>query len=158
MALTAEQKAALAADVALDPAFASLPHNSDGAFAIAEAYNLIVSPAFIVWKTDVATKQIMENGFVWTAVDALTAGKARIWDWMSRVGSINPAKVNVRQGLVDCFGASSAMATAIQPHLKRSATRVEKLFASGTGSDASPATMAFEGNLSYAEVRSAMGW
>lgn len=158
MSLTAEQKAVLAADVAADPAFANLPHNSDGAFEIARAYNLLAAPAFIVWKTAVETKQIMENGFVWTAVDGLTAGKARIWEWMASVGSINPAKVNVRQGLADAFGAASAMATAIMPHLKRSATRAEKLFASGTGSDASPATMTFEGNLSYADVQSAMGW
>jgi hypothetical protein len=97
----------------------------------------------------------MANGFVWTAVDQLTVGKARIWDWMSRLGTINPSKPNIRQGLSEAFGANSAMATGILPHLKRPATRAEKLFANGTGSDASPATLTFFGNLTYQDVLAA---
>ena len=156
--LTSTQKTALAADIAADPAFANIPHSSDGAFDIAAAYNLTASPDFIVWRSSVSAEEVMSNGFVWTAVDALTVGKARIWDWMTRYGSINPSKANVRQGLADCFGAASAMATGIMPHLKRKATRAEKLFSTGTGSDASPATMGFEGNLVYDDVKQAMGW
>jgi len=38
---------------------------------------------------------------------------------------------------------------------KRLANRGEKLFATGTGSDASPATMTFEGQISDADVRTA---
>lgn len=42
MALTAEQKATLAADVAANSAeFGSLPQNSDGAFVIAAALNTL---------------------------------------------------------------------------------------------------------------------
>jgi len=35
---------------------------------------------------------------------------------------------------------------------KRDATRIEKLLATGTGSDAVPAVMAFEGNVSYQDI------
>jgi len=153
--MTPTQLAALKADINADAALASLPMNSDGAFAIAAAYNLDAVPDFIVWRTSVSTDEIMNNGFVWTAVDSMTVGKARIWDWMSRLGSINPSKANIRQGLVDAFGAGTAMANGILPHLKRKASRGEKLFASGTGSDAQPGTMAFEGAISFQDVEAA---
>lgn len=155
MALSTQQLAALAADILADPVLAAEPMNSDGAFAIAAAYNAEASPAFVVWRTNVPAQEIMANGFVWTAVDTLTVGKARIWDWMTRYGTINPSKANVRQGLADCFGAASAMVTGITPHLKRNATRGEKLFATGTGTTGNPATMAYEGTLSYQDVEAA---
>ncbi len=41
---------------------------------------------------------------------------------------------------------------------KRTATRGEKVFATGTGSDASPATLNYEGAISYNDVKDAMGW
>ena len=150
--LTPAQETALVASILADPALAAIPHSSDGAFDIAAAYNLTASPAFTVWRTSVETRQIMENGFVWTTVDGLAAGKARIWDWMSRLGIINPSKTNVRQGLADAFGAGSPMGLAIAPHLKRLATRAEKLFSTGTGSDASPGLMSFEGTLAYNDI------
>lgn len=142
MALTSQQLAALKADILADEVLNAFPNTSDGAFEIAAAYNMPASPAWIVWRTDVQVKQVMENGFVWSAVDALTVAKARIWEWMSSLGVINPSKANVRQGLADCFGGGSAMVTAILPHMKQTATRVQKLFSTGTGSDATPATLA----------------
>lgn len=153
--LTTQQFQALKADILADPVLAAKPNNSDGAFDIAVDYNLPASPQFVVWRTNVPASEIMSNGFVWTAVDALTVGKARIWDWMTRYGSINPSKANVRQGLSDCFGAGSAMQTAIAPHLKRDATRAERLFATGTGTTGSPGTLVFEGALSYQDVEAA---
>jgi len=155
MALTTAQQATLKADILANATLNAYPNTADGAFDIAIAYNAAASPAFTVWKTSVGVSEIMSNGFVWTAVDAMTVGKARIWDWMQAQGTINPSKANVRQGLVDAFGAGSAMATGIAPHLKRLATRVEKLYATGTGTDAAPGTLVFEGALSYRDVESA---
>lgn len=155
MALTPGQLATLQADVLADPAFNGLPQNSDGAFAVAAAYNLTASPQFVVWRTSVTVSEIVNNGFTWTAVDSLTAGKARIWEWMKESGSINPSKANVRQGLNDAFASTQPNIT---PTLKRDATRAEALFATGTGTTGSPGTMTFEGNLSYSGVQEAMGW
>lgn len=153
--LTTEQLVGLRDAILADPVLAAEPMDSDGAFAIAAALNQLASPDFIVWRTAVPVDEIMSNGFVWTAVDGLTAGKARIWEWMAGLGVINPSKTNIRQGLVDCFGAGSAMATGITPHLKRKATRAEALLATGVGSDATPGTLTFEGTLSYQDVERA---
>ena len=111
---------------------------------------------FIVWKNTVSAEEIMSNGFVWTAVDALTAGKARIWEWMTRYGNINPSKANIRQGLADCFGAASAMALAVMPHLRRGCTRGERVFATGTGTDANPGVMGYEGMIDNDDVVAAL--
>ena len=161
--LTTQQLAALKTDILADASFNGLPQNSDGAFAIAAAYNLATSPAWVVWRTSVAQDEIMQNGFDWTRVDNLSIGKSRIWEWMfdnaDRV--FNPAKPNVRAGIDATWvgtAADLAVRTAVYTHCKRNATRAEKLFSSGTGSDATPATMAFEGQLQYADVQLAMGW
>jgi hypothetical protein len=150
MAFTTAQLQAIKAEIAADSTLNNMPMTPDGAFAIAEALNL--DSTFIVWRTSVAVADIMANGFVWTEVDALTNGKARIWDWMSRLGEINPSKANVRQGLRDCFGNTSGTYTGMLPHLKRAASRVEKVLATGTGTDANPGTLTFEGDISYQDV------
>lgn len=154
--MNTQQLATLKADILADPQLSGQPMNGDGAFAIAEVYNREASPVFVVWRTSVGVDEIMGNGFVWTAVDGLAAGKARIWEWMSRLGTINPSKANIRQGLQDAFGAGSAMANAIAPHLKRNASRFEKLFASGgSGTSGAPATMAVEGPVTYQDIETA---
>lgn len=137
----------------LDPVFVAA-RTSGATYAMMEWFNK--SSTFIVWRTSVGVDEIMNNGFVWTAVDGLTVGKARIWDWMTRPGSINPSKANVRQGLADCFGATSAMATAITPHLKRFAMRGEKLFVTGAGTDLAPGQLIYEGPITHDEIIMAM--
>jgi len=51
--------------------------------------------------------------------------------------------------------ADLAVRAAIYVHCKRPATVLEKLFATGAGSDASPATMLVEGAISYQVVDAA---
>lgn len=150
--LTSSQLQALKAHINGDPLLAAQPATSDGAFTIAAALNAPATPAFVVWRTAVTIEEIMSNGFRWTDVDALTAAKFRTWDLMCRLGTINPSRPNVRQGIRDCWGNGSQQEAAILPHLKRAATRAEQVLASGTGSDAAPATMSFEGELSYQDV------
>lgn len=164
MALTTEQKAALAADIALDPAFAELPHNTDGAWAIAAAYNLPATPDFYIWKTSVGVAEIMANGFDWLRVDNLTVGKARIWEWMAALGTLSPAQANQRAGVLAVFSTAGdlAMRQAIFSHCQRLATRVQKLFATGAGTTVTdqgigPAAAAVE-SVDYHEVQSALGW
>lgn len=107
---------------------------------------------FVVWRTSVSAEEYHNGAIVWTAVDGLTAGKARIWDWMSRYGSINPSKPNVRQGFSDAFGAASATTTAAVAISKRNATQAEKVFATGTGTTATPALLTFEGFVTETDV------
>jgi hypothetical protein len=164
--LTTAQQAIFKADVEADSAFASLPHNSDGAYAIAVAYQAEASPSFYVWRTEVTQDEIMQNGFDWTRVDNLSVGKARIWEWMftNQDRSFNPSKPNVRAGIEAVWvgtAADLAVRAAVYLHCQRTANRLEKLFSSGTGTampGGSPATMAVEGSLSYSDVQAAMGW
>lgn len=153
--MTPQQLQAIKADILANPDLSSQPNNTDGSFAIAALYNQLASPSFIVWKTSVSLQEIMSNGFRWTDVDGLTAAKYRTWDLMNSLGVIDPSKPNVRQGIRDCWGNGSLQENAILPHLKRQATRIEKLFATGTGTDNSPATMAFEGTVSYSDIEEA---
>lgn len=151
--LNTSQQQTLKAYIQTDPVLSTIVNNEDGAAAIATIINTIATPDFIVWKTSVSTSEIMNNGFVWSTVDGMTNGKARIWEWMSSLGTINPSKANIRQGLADAFGAATAMANSIAPHLKRPATVLEKIFATGgVGTTASPSTLVVDGQISYQEV------
>lgn len=156
--MTPEQTATLKAAILANPTLAALPMTSGGALVIAEAMNLPADPAFIVWKTSVSIEEIMRNGMDWARVDNLTVGKARIWDWLGRLGVFNAAKSNVRAGIDAAWvgtAADLAVRASVYVHCKRAATVVEKLFATGTGSDAVPAVMTFEGTLSADDVAQA---
>lgn len=155
MALSPQQLSLLKTDINNDPALSGLPNTQDDNLFIAQQYALEKSPKFWVWRTNVSTEEIMNNGFVWSTVDGMTVGKARIWEWMKDIGYINPSKVNIRQGLGDAFGFGSAMANAITPHLSRGANRAEALFATGVGTSGTPGTMTFEGTITYLDVQSA---
>jgi len=153
--MTPQQLAALKVAILADNTLASQPMNSDGAYAIAIELNKSFSPDFIVWKTDVSVDEIMRNGMDWARVDNLSVGKARIWDWLGRLGTFNASKLNVRAGIDAAWvgtAADLAVRAAIYVHCKRKATRIEKILATGTGTDVSPATMTFEGELSYQDV------
>lgn len=140
------------------PAWAALPLNSDSAFFLSDELAKDVSPAFIVWRTSVTRQEILQNGFDWTRLDNLSIGKARVWSDIFVDGSLNPSKLNVRAGLESVWVGTAqdlAVRAAIYIHCKRSANHVEKLFATGTGSDASPAVMLIEGKLPYSEIEQA---
>lgn len=157
MSLTPAQLQTLKAAIASDPVLAAIPQTADGAFEVKDALNLDVAPAFIVWRTRVTQDAIMQNGFDWTRVDNLAAGPARVWEWLfaNADRSINPSKANVRAGIEAVWkgvAADLAVRAAVYVHCKRNATRAEKLFATGAGTDATPATLVFEGNLGYQDV------
>lgn len=119
--------------------------------ALADWFNT-PDASFYVWRTNVRIDEC-NKVMVWTEVDALTNGKARIWDWMSRMGVLDASQANVRQGLVDAFSAATNTRTALTALAKRNATRAEKaLIASGAGSNASPAIMGYEGVMSAASA------
>lgn len=156
--LSTAQLQTLKAAIVADPSLAQLPMTSGGALVIAEAMNELASPDFIVWKTDVSIDEIMRNGMDWARVDNLSVGKARIWDWLGRLGSFDASKANVRAGIDAAWvgtAADLAVRASVYTHCKRKATRAEKLFATGTGSDGSPATMGYEGAVSSDDVQQA---
>lgn len=136
MTLTGPQLATLKAAILANPTWAALPNTSDGNFDLAVLLNQPAVPAFFIWRSKVTVDEIMTNGFDWTRVDNLTVGKARIWDWMTQLGTINPSQANVRAGVEACFSVQAGdqpNRQAIYDHAQRLATAVEKIFAMGTG-------------------------
>jgi hypothetical protein len=152
--LTTEQKATLKTAIIADNALNAM-YTDGNLSGLAAAINAVAQPAFIVWKTSVSVDEIMRNGMDWARVDNLTVGKARIWDWLGRLGSFDSSKPNVRVGIDSAWvgtAADLAVRASIYVHCKRAATFVEKLLATGTGSDANPATMSYEGEVSWSEL------
>ena len=141
--------------IAAVPEWAAMPKNSDTAFFIAVELNKEAPNNYVVWRTAVPVDEIMRNGLDWTRVDNLSVGKARIWDWMTRLDTLNPSKVNIRAGIDATWvgtAADLAVRAVVYTHCKRKASVVEKLFATGTGTDASPSTMGYEGPMPYQEI------
>jgi hypothetical protein len=69
--------------------------------------------------------------------------------------SINASLPNIRQGIADIFPAG-AQRTHLLAIARRKALRIERLFATGTGSTASPGVFSFEGTLSYLDIANAL--
>lgn len=164
MSLTSEQLQTLRTAIDADPALSAFPNNPDGAFEIAAALNLAASPDFFVWRESVLISEIMGNGFDWTLVDNLTAGKSRIWEWMTALGVINPSQANVRAGIIAAISGTGAafptMRTAVFGHCQAKASRFEKLFATGSGTTSNdqgvgPASAIVKGPVTYTDVLAA---
>lgn len=148
--------ALLKADILAHPDEFAIP----GVWAeeIANAYNLPASPSWIVWKSSVQADEwndaIMGTAGAATQLDALTASKRDALFWALE-RTLNPSNPATRAALDDFCGSQNTLKAAIQAVQKRSATRGEKLLATGTGSTASPATMRFEGAMTYQDVERA---
>jgi hypothetical protein len=156
--LTSAQLTALKNDIAADGTINTVPQTSDNADMIAGLYNQDASPTFWVWRTNVPSSEYTGNaGLVWTEVDNLTVGKARIFEWMTAqlTRNINAADPNVQSGIQEAFSASSTSRAHLLVLGRRPAKRIEKLLATGPGSTASPATMTFEGTLRYPDIENA---
>jgi len=122
--------------------------------AIFNWYNQAAIPDFIVWKTNLAAMDIYADpGFNFTLVDGLTQGKRDEWSsFILHEGFCDPSKPNIRAGIADVWSGTAAklaVQTAIIALSKRKASRIEKLFATGTGTTVDPAT-AFV-NLQFTE-------
>ena len=148
------QLATLKADIYADPVLAA--YAADGTQnAIQAAYNTDASPAFIVWKPDLRP-DVIPAVFTWNEIDALTNGKARIWEWMRLLPALDCRIQNIRQGLNDAFSATTTTKASVLAAIKRPALRGERLFATGTGSDASPGILVVVGNLTDVDIDKAL--
>lgn len=155
MALTTEQNAIMKADILADPALNANVNNEDGASAIAVVYNAQASPSFTVWRSAVS---IAETGQQFNGTELAgmtTANNTRLQTIaMYLADGYNASFADVRQMFNDIWSGAGGTNTRVNllALWKRLATRGEKLFASGAGSDATPATLTFEGYLSYQDV------
>jgi len=151
--------AANAATVAINgmaTAINAVPHGTANAQAVADWYNLPAAPAFTVWRTDVSKDEV--NGAVdWTEVVALATNPLLAFQLLKDQSKVNASQASIRAAFGAIFPAatkpnSNAGLLAVA---RRSATNAEKLFATGTGTTGSPATMGFEGALTAQDVLNA---
>jgi len=153
MILTSAQKIILKAHI-LATADLLVLYTDGDLSGLVDLLNSLAAPNFIIWRNSVPQQEIMIDNFDWTRVDNLVVGKARIWEWMfdAGQGSINPSNPGIRAGIDTVWvgtAADLAVRAAVYVHCKRSATRIEKLFSTGTGTDASPATTLVDGLINY---------
>lgn len=148
-------KTAILADGAISTAA-----NNGEYTTVADYMNTLATPDFFVWKIAVTPAEYTgANGLVWTEVDNLTVGKARIFDWMTAGLSkaFNPADSNVRAGLGNAFSGTTT-ATNLTAMSKTKATKAQKVLADtsgGNGAIGTPATMTFSGQLRWQNVKHA---
>lgn len=120
---------------------------------------------FVVWRTHVTQDEYQTavdsaaGVFNWSGTGGFIArsqGERDAWRTMFAPGYVNPALDNVRAAFADIFSGAGAGAVANRNHLaalsKRAASQAEKVLATGTGSDASPGTLTFEGTIDAALV------
>lgn len=175
MALTAAQLSTLKADILANSGpggdFENIPNTPDGNFAIADAYNLVASPNWWVWRTSldkhevygqtgIDTDGVTVTQWNWVLFAGLNPGEQGAWvEMFNETGIQNPSLVQVRAGWADIFAGPQAGPTAQRAHIsaisRRLALRIEKLFASGTGTAADPGLLDYQGTITYIDVENA---
>lgn len=161
MALTASQLATLKADIAANtstiPAgqpwtgsFAGQQVNAvtdsgDGNVAIAGWYNLTATPSFTLWRKAVPLAEIANSLNGSELAGLTTANHTRLQTvitLLSFAGGANPSDADQRAFWDDIFSGAGGSITrvALLAIWKKLASNIQRLLATGTGSDASPAT------------------
>lgn len=158
MALTPAQQAIVKAYIVADPTLNDQPYDGDGLGYIRDHLNAIASPDFIVWKTSTTTDEyrqaVMETAGAAPQLDALTGSKRDSLLWVIGA-STRPSITATRTAIDDFCGSQNTLKAALASVHKRASRVIEKILATGTGSDAVPATMDFEGVVDSNDVDSA---
>jgi hypothetical protein len=156
MSLTTEQlqtlKTAIAAET--DPTFVAARTANDET-GMKNWYN--EPSTYVAWKTRVELTDVAAN-VDGVELVGLTTAKLAAYQALLLAGTVNPSKDRLRAGFDQVFSAAGGNTT--RPLLlelwKRIVTRGEKVFASGTGSDATPGQLTREGALSEQDISDAL--
>jgi hypothetical protein len=151
--LTTQQQQTLKAAILADPALNAYPNYGDGPNDIAVLLNVKASPDFVVWQSAL-TPELARAAIVAGAdqLDNLTVGKRDALLYLA-AGTLDCRIASVRTAIDNLCGTQNTLKASLVAAEKRLATRAEKILATGTGSDASPATTTFEGYLSATDVQ-----
>lgn len=159
MDLTPEQKAALLADIQANTDTNTL-HTDGNLQGLADIYNTNAVPDFIVWKSSLSRHDILTQtsptgtSFQWAAGAYITRSQGErdaFREMFNDTGTVNPSQSTMQAAFADIFSGTGGAGNRahILSMSKRKATRIEKVFATGTGTDAVPATMTIEGPVDY---------
>lgn len=180
--MTPAQLATLKAAILADQTMAAKPLTSGGALEIAVLLNAAASPAYNVWRSVTPASNILDS-ITWanltpadTADGTATftnralvcqAKQMNLQIILQGRDSVASGKLSVRGGLSDALqnvpaGAGGALVDAgwagagkVKATMTRTASVIEKLFATGNGTTATPSTMGYEGPVSSEDVQQA---
>jgi len=157
--LTDAQMPALKAAILADAALNAIPNTYPaGAAQLAAALNADASPDFTVWKTQ-ATINEVGKAFDGGELAGMTTGnQTRLQTLALYLASgVNPSLASNRKFFDDVFSGAGGVITraALLVLWKRNARLIEKIFATGTGSDASPAQLVFQGTIGPIDAHNA---
>lgn len=155
MTLTTAQQATLKAFIENDVTLNAFPNTQDGAASIADELNKVDNPDFIVWKTFVSKTEVGStmDGSEFSSLTTAESGRLQAFALWNNEG-VNPSDEDTRFLFDDIFNGAGGNITrpALLSLWKRLALIIEKIFAVGTGTDADPATLDFEGQISRQDV------
>lgn len=155
MTLTPAQQSTLKTYIENDVTLNAFPNTSDGAAGIAAELNKLATPDFTVWKTSVPLQDV-GNNFDGSELSSLTTAESnrlQVFALYAQAG-INPADADVRFLFDDVFSGAGGATTRANLLIlwKRLALTIEKVLSTGTGSDADPADLVYEGTISWPDV------
>ena len=173
------QNAIIKAYIQSIPELNTAPVDGDGLGIIRDALNAKASPLFYVWRTTTQASDI-GNAIVWSALtpvdtpDGTTiytnrallcqAKQINIQTLIQGRDSVASNKPSIRSGLQDALtGIPSGVAgasvgggwNAVKTAMTRTASVLEKLLATGTGTAVTPADLGFEGSIDNNSVDTA---
>jgi hypothetical protein len=156
---TPQQLQTLKTYIAGQPDLSSQPSTPDGHFEIARLLNLAAAgPNNVAWKTSVPIGDVGKalNGTELAGLTSLNHTRMQTLAIYLSSG-VNPSLASNRQFFDDIFSGAGGVNTraALLALWKRVMTRAEKVYATGTGSDASPATLVVEGAIDPDDVQAA---
>jgi hypothetical protein len=138
--------------------------------ALAAYLNTTASPNFWVLKSLVSLKDVYQGtsvtGSMWNWTVFFTMPTVELERWRELwvvTGTLDPRQPNVTPAILALFSASlpgdpyADLRTHLTAMRRRAATRLEQLFATGTGSANSPATAQVEGEIAPLDVAKAFG-
>jgi hypothetical protein len=150
-----------AIDAETDPAFVALRagNNEQG---MADWYNAPSAPAFTIWRTDVRSEEIGDawNGTDIASMSSLNMQRLQLLLASAPLGVFDMTRADRRAGFEGPFGGTEGnpgpSRLAMRAVWKRIVTRVERLFASGIGSDATPGIAGWQGTISAQTISDAL--
>jgi hypothetical protein len=148
-------KAAIAAET--DPTFVALrTANNEG--GMADWYN--APSTFVCWRTNV-TRDEIGSAWVGTDIDSMSAlnmQRLQLLLASSTAGVYDMGRADRRAGFENPFGTNvnNASWVAMRASWKRFASRLERLFVTGTGTDATPGTFTVQEVISAQTISDAL--
>ena len=159
--MTPEQKEILKAALIADTSIPALKaaHDTQGI-----ADYLCEPSTFIVTKTSLSRHEILtgisDEGttFTWTGGAYITRSQGErdaFREIFNSTGTVNPSLASIQAAFADIFSGTGGAVnrTHITAMSKRRANRLEKIFATGTGTLASPGTLVVEGDVDEFTIR-----